>query len=66
MMTRTLVIEESVPIRRAPEAVWAMVTDYESDHLWRPGITEMTPDPPGPTAVGTRVRECRTRAVVPT
>ena len=56
-MTRTLVIEESVPIRRAPEAVWAMVTDYESDHLWRPGITEMTPDPPGPPAVGTRVRE---------
>ena len=56
-MTRILVIEESVPIRRAPEAVWAMVTDYESDHLWRPGITEMTPDPPGPPAVGTKVRE---------
>ena len=49
MMTRTLVIEESVRIRRAPEAVWAMVTDYESDHRWRPGITEMTPDPPGTT-----------------
>ena len=56
-MPRTLVIEESVPIGRAPEAVWALVTDYESDHLWRPSITEMRPDPPGPPAVGTRVRE---------
>jgi len=56
-MTRALVIEESVPIRRTAEEVWAMVTDYESDHRWRPGITEMTPDPPGPPAVGTRVRE---------
>jgi Polyketide cyclase / dehydrase and lipid transport len=56
-MSRSLLIEESVRIGRAPDAVWAMVTDYSSDHLWRPGITEMTPDPPGPPAVGTRVRE---------
>ena len=50
-------IEESVRIARAPDAVWAMVIDYSSDQLWRPGIKEMTPDPPGPPAVGTRVRE---------
>ena len=56
-MARTLLIEESIRIARAPDAVWTMVTDYSSDHLWRPGITEMTPDPPGPPAVGTRVRE---------
>jgi hypothetical protein len=56
-MSRTLLIEESIRIRRDPDAVWAMITDYSSDHLWRPGITEMTPDPPGPPAVGTRVRE---------
>jgi carbon monoxide dehydrogenase subunit G len=56
-MAKPLVIEESVRIARAPDAVWAMVTDYASDHLWRPGITEMTPDPPGPPAVGTQVRE---------
>ena len=56
-MARTLVIEETVRIARAPDEVWTMVTDYSADHLWRPGITEMTPDPPGPPAVGTRVRE---------
>ena len=56
-MARALIIEESVSIARNADAVWAMVTDYSSDHLWRPGITEMTPDPPGPPAVGTRVRE---------
>ena len=56
-MSRTLLIEEAVRIGRTPDAVWAIVTDYSSDHLWRPGITEMTPDPPGPPAVGTRVRE---------
>ena len=56
-MSRTLVIEEAVRIHRSPDAVWAVVTDYSSDHLWRPGITEMTPDPPGPPAAGTRVRE---------
>jgi carbon monoxide dehydrogenase subunit G len=56
-MSRMLLIEESVHIAREPDAVWTMITDYSSDHLWRPGITEMTPDPPGPPAVGTRVRE---------
>src|SRR5688572_23097826 len=56
-MSRTLVIEEAVRIRRTPDEVWAVISDYSSDHLWRPGITEMTPDPPGPPAVGTRVHE---------
>ncbi len=56
-MGRPLVIEESVTIACPADAVWAMVTDYSSDHLWRPGIREMTPDPPGAPAVGTHVRE---------
>ena len=56
-MGRPLVIEEAVSIASPADVVWAMVTDYESDHLWRPGIREMTPDPPGPPAVGTHVRE---------
>jgi hypothetical protein len=56
-MSRTLLIEESIRVARSPDAVWALVTDYSSDHLWRPRITEMTPDPEGPPAVGTRVRE---------
>jgi len=54
---RPLVIEETVSIAAPAGVVWAMVTDYESDHLWRPGIREMAPDPPGPPAVGTHVRE---------
>lgn len=50
-------IEESVTISRPAPVVWATVSDYSSDHIWRPEITEMTPDPPGPPAVGTHVRE---------
>lgn len=56
-MSRPIHIEESVTIRRSPEVVWATVSDYSIDGLWRPDITEMTPDPPGPPAVGTRVHE---------
>jgi len=56
-MARALLIEETIRIACAPDTVWTMVTDYSADHLWRPGITEMTPDPPGPPAVGTHVRE---------
>ena len=56
-MGRPLVIEEAVTIACPADAVWAMVTDYSSDHLWRPGIREMIPDPPGAPAVGTHVRE---------
>jgi Polyketide cyclase / dehydrase and lipid transport len=56
-MARALLIEETIRIACAPDTVWTMVTDSSADHLWRPGITEMTPDPPGPPAVGTHVRE---------
>ena len=56
-MSSPVDIEESVTIRRSPDVVWATVSDYSSDSVWRPGITEMTPDPPGPPAVGTQVRE---------
>lgn len=50
-------IEESVSIARPPEEVWAAIADYPFDLQWRRGITEMTPDPPGPPAPGTRVHE---------
>ena len=43
-MGRPLVIEESVTIACPADAVWATVTDYSSDHLWRPGIREMAPE----------------------
>jgi len=50
-------IEESVPIERPPEQVWASIADYSFDLQWRRGITEMTPDPPGPPAPGSRIHE---------
>ena len=56
-MASTHHIEESVSIARPPEEVWAAIADYPFDLQWRRGITEMTPDPPGPPAPGTRVHE---------
>src|SRR3954447_19293138 len=50
-------VEESVSIGRSPEDVWAAIADYPYDLEWRRGITEMTPDPPGPPALGTHVHE---------
>ena len=49
-------IEESVRIDRPPEE-WAAIADYSFDLQWRRGITEMSPDPPGPPEPGTRVHE---------
>ena len=40
-----------------PRQVWAVVTDYATDTVWRKGITEMIPDRDGPPDVGTKVRE---------
>ena len=48
---------ESVQIARAPAEVWDAITDYSFDQQWRKGLREMTPDPPGPPAVGTKVHE---------
>jgi carbon monoxide dehydrogenase subunit G len=50
-------IEESVRIDRPPEQVWASIADYSFDLRWRRGITEMTPDPPGPPQPGSRIHE---------
>ena len=53
-MSSTVHIEESVRIARPPEEVWAAIADYSFDREWRDGLSEMTPDPPGPPADGTR------------
>ena len=50
-------VEESVQIARPPAEVWDAIADYSFDLQWRKGLLEMTPDPPGPPAVGTKVRE---------
>ena len=50
-------VEESVQISRPPAEVWDAIADYSFDLQWRKGLREMTPDPPGPPSVGTKVRE---------
>jgi uncharacterized protein YndB with AHSA1/START domain len=54
---RTIRVEESVHIARPPVEVWSAIADYAFDSEWRNGLREMTPDPPGPPALGTKVRE---------
>ena len=56
-MTSTVRIEESVQIARKPTEVWEAIADYGFDRQWRKGLREMTPDPPGGPAPGTRVHE---------
>ena len=50
-------IQESVSISQPPERVWEAVADYAYDLRWRKGLIDMTPDPPGGPAVGTKVHE---------
>lgn len=50
-------IEESVEVARNRQEVWEAVADYGFDAQWRRGLVEMTPEPPGPPAVGTKVHE---------
>jgi hypothetical protein len=56
-MTATLCTHVDIEIPRPAEEVWAVVSDYATDTVWRKGITEMTPDRDGPPEVGTAVRE---------
>src|ERR1700754_594286 len=54
LMSRPIHVEESGTVARSAEAVWSAVADYATDVEWRKGLTDMTPDPPGPPAVGTK------------
>jgi Polyketide cyclase / dehydrase and lipid transport len=56
-MSPVVRVEESVEIRRSPAQVWDAIADYSFDSEWRKGLLDMTPDPPGPPAAGTRVHE---------
>ena len=53
----TIVQSNTIEIDSTPDAVWAAVSDYGMDVVWRKGITEMTPDVAGAPRVGTRVVE---------
>jgi uncharacterized protein YndB with AHSA1/START domain len=50
-------VEESVQIDRPPPEVWDAIANYAFDLEWRNGLKEMTPDPEGPPATGTKVHE---------
>jgi Polyketide cyclase / dehydrase and lipid transport len=50
-------VQESVEIARPPSEVWNAIADYSFDREWRKGLTDMTPEPPGGPAVGTKVHE---------
>jgi hypothetical protein len=50
-------VEESIQIDRPPAEVWKAIADYSLDAGWRNGLVEMTPDPPGGPALGTKVHE---------
>lgn len=56
-MGRIVHVEESVQIARSPDEVWAAIADYAFDREWRNGLSDMTPDPPGPPTLGTKVHE---------
>ena len=56
-MSSAVRVSESVQIGKPPAEVWAAIADYGFDLQWRKGLTDMTPDPPGPPAPGTRVHE---------
>ena len=56
-MSSTISVEESVQIARSPAEVWDAIADYAFDLEWRNGLREMTPDPPGQPAPGTKVHE---------
>jgi len=53
----TIRVTESIQIDKLPAEVWEAIADYSFDLKWRGGLTEMTPDPPGGPAPGTRVHE---------
>ena len=59
-MSRPIHVDEWVTVARSPDVVWSAVADYGRDVEWRTGLTDMTPDPPGPPAAGTKVHEVLT------
>jgi carbon monoxide dehydrogenase subunit G len=56
-VSSTIRVEESVQIAKSPAEVWDAIADYGFDREWRRGLREMTPDPPGQPAAGTKVHE---------
>jgi hypothetical protein len=49
--------EASAEVRSRPEAVFAVLSDYQQDPRWRAGVISMRPEPPGAAQVGTTTDE---------
>ncbi len=50
-------ITHSIAITRPPSDVWAFISNYENDPLWRAGVTDMRQTPRPPSQVGTATEE---------
>jgi hypothetical protein len=57
-MTKTLYTHVDIEIPRPADQVWAVVTDYATDTVWRKGITEMTPTGPARPKSAPRSAKC--------
>jgi Polyketide cyclase / dehydrase and lipid transport len=53
-------VVESVVIGRAPEDVWAVISDLDSHKVWRPALREFKQVSDGPLEVGSQIREVLT------
>jgi len=52
-----IAISESTQVNVPATELWGVVEDYALDIRWRSSIVEMTPNPPGPPAVGSKIHE---------
>jgi len=52
-----IAISESAQVDVPAAELWGVVEDYALDVRWRSGIVEMTPNPPGPPVVGSKIHE---------
>jgi len=52
-----IAISESTQVDVPAAELWGVVEDYAFDVRWRRGIVEMTPNPPGPPAIGSKIHE---------
>jgi hypothetical protein len=52
-----IAISESAQVDVPAAHLWGVVEDYALDVRWRSGIVQMTPNPPGPPAVGSKIHE---------
>lgn len=58
----TISISQTIDIHADSSRVWAIISDYSKDQLWRQGVISMESTPVGTVEVGTTTREVITVA----